>query len=396
MTQQPPRAIPEVTEDERPREPGRGPVHELHSELSGLDRLTAGAGRIGLALAIPILTFIALFLTFDFLRDQEASKLVQVIVALIVGIFGIVILYTAANFVVDTLPGHYRETVRPWVFVGPALVAMWTYLVYPSLATIVVAFQDSDSENFVGFDNFVYALTSETMLTAFRNTLGWLIVVPFFSVAFGLAVAVMADKLKRGESAVKSMVFLPMAISFVGASVVWKFVYAFRPEGFGDQIGLLNGIWVGLGGNPQSWLLNEPVVNNFLLMVILIWLQAGFAMVLISAAIKSVDESILEAARIDGATEWQAFWRVTVPSIRSTIVVVFTTITILVLKVFDIVWVMTSGEFGTEVIAFRMVKEFFALGEFGRGAAIAVVLFIAVIPVMILNVRRFQEQEATR
>jgi alpha-glucoside transport system permease protein len=207
--------------------------------------------------------------------------------------------------------------------------------------------------------------------------------------------ATLADRLRRGEAVAKSLIFLPMAISFVGASIVWRFIYSFRPEGFGTQIGLLNGIKVGLGQTPTAWLSQEPW-NNLLLMVIMIWLQTGFAMVILSAAIKGVPDDILEAARIDGATELQVFWRVIIPSIMSTIVVVTTTMVITVMKVFDIVWVMTSGETGTEVIAERMIRWFFRNGHNGRGAAIAVILFLAIIPIMLLNVRRFRAEEAIR
>jgi alpha-glucoside transport system permease protein len=186
-----------------------------------------------------------------------------------------------------------------------------------------------------------------------------------------------------------------MAISFVGASVVWTFIYSFRSEGFGNQIGLLNAIWSALGNDPVRWLA-VPFWNNLFLMVILVWLQTGFAMVILSSAIKAVPDDLLEAARIDGATEWQVFRKIVVPSIASTIVVVWTTILITTWKVFDIVWVMTGGRDGTSVVAERMVTEFFTNNNNGMGAALAVVLFIAVIPILVVNIKRFQEQEATR
>jgi alpha-glucoside transport system permease protein len=214
-------------------------------------------------------------------------------------------------------------------------------------------------------------------------------------VSIGLVFATLADKLRRGEAFAKSLIFLPMAISFVGASIVWRFIYSFRPEGFGAQIGLFNGILGGFGQEPIAWLSRVPW-NNLLLMIIMIWLQTGFAMVILSAAIKAVPEDILEAARIDGASEIQVFWRVIIPSIMSSIVVVTTTMVISVMKIFDIVWVMTNGDSGTEVIAERMIRWFFRNGHFGRGAAIAVVLFIAIIPIMLLNVRRFRAEEAIR
>ena len=248
---------------------------------------------------------------------------------------------------------------------------------------------------YVGFDNYAYVFTDDAMLRSLRNTVLWVLVVPAICVAIGLGFAVLADKLKRLESLSKSLIFLPMAISFVGASIVWRFVYSFRIEGSGEQIGLLNGIMVALGNQPVAWLDLVPW-NNFLLMVIMIWLQTGFAMVILSAAIKGVPEDILEAARIDGATEIQIFWRVVVPSIMSSIVVVFTTMVIGVLKVFDVVWVMTGGQDGTEVIAERMIRNMFVFRNFGRGAAIAVFMFIAVIPVMYINIRRFREEESIR
>src|SRR5690606_34800509 len=194
----------------------------------------------------------------------------------------------------------------------------------------------------------------------------------------------------RGESVAKSLIFLPMAISFVGAAVVWQFVYNYRPQGFGSNIGLLNGIWTALGGDPVSWLSLQPW-NNFMLMFIMIWMQTGFAMVVLSAAIKAVPDEIEEAARIDGANEWQVFTKIVVPSILPTIVVVSTYMVINALKVFDIVFVMGSAEAnGTEVIAERMIRNYFLGSNSGRGAAIAVILFVAVIPVMVWNIRQFR------
>ncbi len=258
-----------------------------------------------------------------------------------------------------------------------------------------LSFADSTGEGFVGFENYQYVFTDAAMLRSLRNTVAWILVVPVVAVAIGLGFAVLADKLKRLESFAKSLIFLPMAISFVGAAIVFRFVYSFRIEGSGEQIGILNAIWTALGNPPVDWLGLVPW-NNFFLMAIMIWLQTGFAMVILSAAIKGVPQDIIEAARIDGATEVQAFWRVIVPNIASSIVVVFTTMVINVLKVFDIVWVMTGGQDGTEVIAERMIRNMFTFRHFGRGGAIAVFMFVAVIPVMILNVRRFREEESIR
>jgi len=347
------------------------------------------------AVALPIVLLVTFYGAFLVLRDSDLNRILIVTIALVVGVLGVFALFWVMNFSIDHLPERFRSRVRPWAFVGPALVFLALYLVYPAINTVIISFQDKTSDGFVGLDNYVFVFTDEAMLRSIRNTLGWIIVVPAVSVGIGLAFAVLVDKLRRGEAVAKSLIFLPMAISFVAASIVWRFVYSFRPEGFGEQIGLLNALWMGLGNDPVAWLLLEPW-NNLLLMVIMIWLQTGFAMVILSAAIKGVPTDIIEASRIDGANEFQVFRKITVPSILSTIVVVMTTAIITVMKVFDIVWVMTNGEFGTEVIAERMIRWFFRFGHNGRGAAIAVVLFVAIIPVMVFNVKRFKADEAIR
>lgn len=352
-------------------------------------------GRLVAALVVPVVGITALYIAFEWIRDTEANKGIVVLIALLVGVLGIFFLYWAMDLVVNQLPEHLREYIRPWVFVGPAVVVLTIFLVYPAINTLILSFKDATGDSFVGLENYGFVFTDDGMLRALRNTLGWIIIVPLFSVGVGLAMAVLADKLRRGEAAAKSLIFLPMAISFVGASIVWRFVYNFRPEGFGEQIGLANGIWTAFGAEPVAWLAQQPW-NNFMLMVIMIWLQTGFAMVILSAAIKGVPDPILEAARIDGASEWQVFWQVVMPSIMSSVVVVTTTTLISVLKVFDIVFVMTNGESGTEVIAEQMIRWFFRNGHDGRGAAIAVVLLIAIIPVMYVNVRRFRAEEAIR
>ena len=348
------------------------------------------------SIAIPIGAFFVLWWTFDFLRDADANRLLVVGVAIVVGVGGVFLLYWAMNRVVDLLPERYREGVRPYIFVGPALVILAVFLVYPVLNTILTSFKDARGESFVGLDNFQFVFTDESMLRAIRNTFGWIVIVPLFGVAIGLAFATVADRLSRGEALAKSMIFLPMAISFAGASITWRLIYNYRPQGFGSNIGLLNGIALGLGQEPVRWLDVEPW-NNLMLMVIMIWMQTGFAMVVLSAAIKSIPDEILEAARIDGASEFQVFRRIVVPSILPTIAVVTTYMVINAMKVFDIVFVMGSPETrGTEVIAERMIDWFFINNNDGRGAAIAVILFIAIIPVMIVNIRRFREEEAIR
>jgi alpha-glucoside transport system permease protein len=351
--------------------------------------------RIASALVVPVV-LIVFFFAFNFLKSEDVNKIVQVLVALVVGILGVWALYWGMDRLASLLPERAARSVRPFVFVGPALVLLGFYLIYPAVYTTVLSFQDRSGEGFVGFDNYVNVFTHSQYLVGLRNSFLWVIIVPAVAVGVGLAFATMADKLgRRTEAATKSIIFLPMAISMVGASVVWLFVYSFRPAGFGEQIGILNGIWQGLGGTPVQWLSAQPW-NNLLLMVVLVWLQTGFAMVILSSAIKGVPDVLLEAARIDGANEWQVFWRVVLPSIASTIVVVWTTVLITVWKVFDIVWVMTGGREGTQVVAQQMVREFFTNKNDGVGATLAVILFLAVIPVLVVNIKQFRAQEATR
>ncbi len=287
-----------------------------------------------------------------------------------------------------------RGGVTPWLYISPTLLILLVYLVYPTVNTFYLSFFDKRSENFVGLANYVWLFTSKAMRIAFRNNLLWLVVFTTLTVSLGLVLAVMLDRV-RYESVAKSVIFLPMAISFVGAGVIWRFMYAFRPPD-APQIGLLNAILVGVfGRDPVGWLVNRSV-NNFALIVAGVWIWTGFCMVILSAAYKSIPRDIIEAARVDGANEWQIFWRITVPLMKPTLAVVTTTMIINVLKVFDIVYVMTFGEFGTEVLANRMYKEMFQFRHFGRASAIAVILLLAIVPVMLVNIRRFQEQEAIR
>ena len=374
-----------------PPEPPRAPERPTAGSTVGLTIL-----RVVSAAAIPIILFALLWLTFDFLREADANRFALAGVALVVGVVGVFVLYWAMNRLVDYLPAVIRGGVRPYVFVGPALVILAVFLVYPVINTIIISFGDSQGEGFVGLDNYEFVFTDESMLRSIRNTLGWIVIVPLVAVSVGLAFATLADRLRRGEQVAKSLIFMPMAISFVGAAVTWRLIYGFRPEGFGTNIGLLNGIKDGLGQSPTPWLQEKPW-NNLLLMVIMIWIQTGFAMVVLSAAIKSIPDEIIEAARIDGASEWQVFRRIIVPSIAPTIAVVTTYMVINAMKVFDIVFVIGNAETNeTEVIAERMIDWFFLSNHDGRGAAIAVVLFLAVIPVMIWNVRQFRAQEAAR
>jgi alpha-glucoside transport system permease protein len=352
--------------------------------------------RAAAVVAVLAAAVVLLWMTFGFLRDADANRFVLVGVAIAVGAGGVFFLYWAMNWAVDALPERFREGVRPYVFVGPAMVILAVFLIYPVVNTILISFGDAQGKGFVGLDNYRFVFTDSSMLRAIRNTAGWIIIVPLAGVSIGLAFAALADRLRRGEAVAKSLIFLPMAISFVGAAVVWRLIYSFRPEGFGTNIGLLNGIKSGLGMSPTPWLQQDPW-NNLMLMVIMVWMQTGFAMVVLSAAIKSVPDEIIEAARIDGASEFQVFRRIVVPSIAPTIAVVTTYMVINAMKVFDIVFVIGDADTNkTEVIAERMIQWFFVSNNDGRGGAIAVVLFVAIIPVMVWNVRRFREQEVVR
>lgn len=354
------------------------------------------AVRALLAVAAIVAVFVGVSSAIDFMKDGDANRLSVVGVAILLGVVGVVFLFWAMDQLVDVLPARFREGFRPYVFVGPAIVLLGVFLIYPVVNTILISFRDQRGQDFVGLDNYEFVFTDESMLRSIRNTAGWIILVPLVAVSIGLAFAALADRLRRGEAVAKSLIFLPMAISFVGAAVTFKLIYSYRPSGFGTNIGLLNGIWQGLGNEPVAWITEKPW-NNLLFMVIMVWMQTGFAMVVLSAAIKAIPDEIIEAARIDGASEMQVFRHITIPSILPTIVVVTTYMVINALKVFDIVFAMGNAESnGTEVIAERMISWFFVRSHDGRASAIAVVLFLAVIPVMVWNVRRFREQELIR
>ena len=274
---------------------------------------------------------------------------------------------------------------------GAALLLLTVYLIYPVIETIWLSFHGKSGEDFVGLSNYVWAFSDAQFRQSIFNNLIWLLVVPAACTLFGLVIAVLTDRIWWGNLA-RSLVFLPLAISFVGASVIWKFVYDYRGEGQ-EQIGILNAIIVYFGGDPQVWI-SLPFWNNFFLMVILIWIQTGFATVILGAALRGIPEDTLEAATIDGAGPFKIFYRIMVPQIMGTIVVVWTTITVLVLKVFDIVLTMTNGQWNTQVLANLMFDWMFrGGGDFGRGAAIAIVIMVAVLPIMIWNIRQANAEQ---
>ena len=276
-------------------------------------------------------------------------------------------------------------------FMTPAVFFLLIGLIYPTITTAGQAFMKNDGSGFAGLDNFVWVFTSPDGLTAFGNTLVWVLLAPITATAIGLAYAVFIDK-SRGEKFLKLLVFMPMAISFVGASIIFKFFYDIRQ---GEQIGLLNGILVAFGGQPVDWLGLEPW-NTLLLVIVLIWTQAGFAMTVLSAAIKGVPAEQLEAASLDGTNGFQAFRHITVPGIRTTIIVVLTTISIASLKVYDIVSAMTGGRNDTTILAFEMVRQFQLGSRTGYSSALAVILFVLVLPIVIYNARQIQKQREIR
>jgi len=353
--------------------------------------LTAGLGRILVSLFVPVITFLVLWQVFLFLRDSNAPQLIIVLVAIIWGVGGVAVLFLVSNWVVEQLPNEWVRRLQPFVFIGPAVAIMGWYLAVPVLRTLILSFKDAISRNWIGLDNYIFAFTDRIMLETFRNNLLWMILGTSLSVGFGLLIAVLADR-TRLESVYKSIIFMPMAISFVGAGVIWKFVYTYRGEGVGIQeIGLLNAVVLALGGQSQPWL-SLPPWNNLFLIIIMVWLQTGYAMVIISSAIKGLPEELLEAARIDGANEIQAFFNITIPYIKGTLITVTTTIVIFSLKLFDIVRVMTGGNNGTNVIANEFYLQRFTYGNTGRASAIAIVLLIAVIPVIVNNLREFNKE----
>lgn len=414
---------------------------------------------------------------------MELGQVFQGIAFIVLGVGAMVAYFWGSNYALDRLIAdplgpngdpieskeNQREAIRPWLFVSPALILLFVYLVFPAIQTFYLSFSDADGnvrvnapvypeevrelninfatplnaermldvrdvlvddypsldsvtledietanlstngdginylfdranaeveQNFVLLRNYEWAFNpnNEDFWEAVRNNILWLLV-PLFSTIFGLLIAILADDVRWGTLP-KSLIFLPMAISFIGASVIWRFIYYYKGPDV-EQIGLLNAIIVSLGGEAQAWMTIQPW-NNFLLMIILVWVQTGFAMVLLSAALRGVPEETKEAARIDGANEVRIFFNIIIPQIMSTILVVLTTITIVVLKVFDIVQAMTNGQNGTQVLANMMFNESFRNFDVGRGAIVSVVLLVAVVPVLVWNLRQFQKQEQTR
>ena len=321
-------------------------------------------------------------------------KILNTLITVVVGVGAAVILYWVLNKIAELLPGPWEDRIKPFLYILPAYAALIFYLVYPAVQTFVFSFANAQSTEWVGWDNYTTLLQSKNFQDTLFNTLLWMIIVPVVVVALGLAMAVLADRLKpRWERMSKTVIFLPMAISAVGAGVVWGLIYNYRPEGR-EQIGLQNAIVTALGFDPVAWLQVTTLhINSLFLMIMLMWAQVGFSMVLLSAAVKSVPEDTLEAARIDGADERSIFFRVVVPQIWGSVLTVYVTTLIGVMKIFDIVYVMTNGGFNTNVVGNEFFNQLFSNFNNGAAAAIVVMLMIATVPIMWYQVRNFRREE---
>ena len=321
-------------------------------------------------------------MTFDFVDQLPKFGVLGV------GIAAFVLVVLGVLYIGNVVPDRPRSLTVGAVFLIPTLLLVGVGLVVPAIRTTYLSFTDKEGAALVGWDNYTWIFSEPEILRVVGNSALWVILTPIAATIVGLVYAVLIDR-SRFEALAKTLVFLPMAISFVGASIIWKFMYTYREVG--DQIGLLNGILVELGLPPQDWL-GMPFWNNLFLILVMVWIQAGFATVVLSAAIKGIPSEIVEAARLDGVNAWQMFWRVTVPSIRSAIAVVLVTMSIAALKLFDIVRTMTGGMDDTSVLAYEMYSQSFPGQQTGRGAALAVVLFVLVIPIIIYQVRNMRRR----
>jgi alpha-glucoside transport system permease protein len=323
------------------------------------------------------------------------DKLINAVIV-VVAVPGVLIGYIwATEQVLRLFSERLKPRVRPWLWLAPALAFLALFLVYPMIGTILRSFQDNPGKNFVGLDNFAWFFGSPDALTSLKNNVLWLVFLTIFVVGLGLLVAVLVDKV-RYESVAKSVIFVPLAISMVAAGVIWLYMYQWKPAG-ADQTGTLNAAIGVFGLGPVPWLQVQSFsVNTFMLIIVMAWMWTGFAMVIISAALKGINPELMEAARMDGATEWQVFRGIVFPLLVPTLVVVSTTMIITALKAFDVVFTMTGGTLNTNVIANQMYSEMFNNNHYGRASAIAVVLLLAIIPIMFFNIGRFRAQEAVR
>ena len=394
--------------------------------------LTYGISTLALVV-FPLLWFLSQAIFFRELTEQLARNIV-VLIAIPFGSTFIFLLFLGMNKLIHLAPKDSRDSLEARMFVGPSIFMIGLFLFYPSLRTIFLSFKDRYSQEFVGFDNYLWAFTDAEMITTIRNQIVWLISVVILTLLIGLVVGWLTDRLNKGEAFFKSIVFMPMAISAVGATAIFKFIYEYRPPPL-TQIGIINGIRVSRGDqcwnnreisgefkgyddpsciNPVGWLqqrdlsalpisdtleaggwfsnllINLPV-NTLLLMVIMVWMYTGFAAVVFSAGIKAIPAEIMEAGQIDGASELKIFISIVIPYIKSTIVVVGTYMVVTVLKAFDIIYVSTRGDLETNLLAVKMLDEFSKYRNFGRSSTVAVLIFICVLPVIIGTALRERE-----
>ncbi len=332
---------------------------------------------------------------FSYLPD-----LVFALSAIGIGVLASIFLYWLLNFLVNLFPRRVASALQPYAFIAPVLALVGGFLVWPTIQTIYLSFTTTDpdtgEQKFSGFDNFNSLFGDTDFLSTLFNNLLWILVVPAASVVLGLLIATVSNNVGPiREKVAKSIIFLPMAISFVAASTMWRFLYNY--DAGNVQVGLLNAIVTGLGGNAVPWMqITNFKLNDLLLMVIVIWLNTGFSMVLLSAAIKAVPEETVEAAAIDGATGRQTFFKIVLPQIRATAVSVFITVLIGVMKIFDVVYAMTGGNFDTNVLGVAFIKNYFEFGDTGKASAIVVLLMLAIIPIMIYQVYSYRKQEELR
>jgi alpha-glucoside transport system permease protein len=317
-----------------------------------------------------------------------AEKFLQMVLAIMI----FVAIVGAILLLASRVTGRRADRIVALLLLLPVTLMLGVGLLYPGIRTVIHSLFNADGSSFVGLENYLTIFKSSDQLVVLRNTALWVVITPFIATAVGLLFAILVDR-ARLESFAKALIFLPMAISFVSASIIWKFVYDFRPDQPGvNQIGLLNQVLVAVGLKPQQWLINSPL-NTLLLVVVMVWIQAGFAMTVLSAAIKAIPDDIIEAARLDGVNAWGMFRFVTLPSIRPTVVVVLTAIGIGTLKVFDVVRTMTGGNFNTSVLAYEYYSQTFRAFNEGLGAALAVLLFVLVVPIVVYNVRQLRASE---
>jgi alpha-glucoside transport system permease protein len=316
--------------------------------------------------------------------------------AAIVAIVGVPLVLAGYIAVIEAalgrLPIRWQTPLRPWLWLLPAVTFVLVFLVYPSLYTALLSFMDRDG-GALTLDNYAYFFGADETLAALRNNAIWLVLLTAFTVGGGLVLAALFDRV-RYESVAKSIVFMPLAISFVGAGVIWRYMLAYRPPG-AEQTGTLNALLDAGGIDPVGFLLETPL-NTIMLIVVAAWIWTGFCLVILSASIKGISRELLDAALVDGASELQAFRRVTLPLVRPTIVVLVVTMVIVSLKAFDVVYVMTNGAFDSEVIALRMYRELFTFNEPGRASSVAMILLALIVPAAVLNVRQLRREATFR